>query len=463
MIQIIFVADGWGPKFGGINSFNYDLCIAVTRLLDNQHRVACVVPEASYVERENAKKCKVRLIELGDLKNPDVIIKKCMEEGICKDNQDVWWIGHDIKTGFQANEYSKYLNNNYKIQSKFAVIHHMDYEAYYAYMSCDGKKTDEKDAKQIEILSSANVVFAVGPLLLKSANDKLKMGESSKCASAFELIPGLAEIEPYNKPLEKLRVISMGRITDETDIIKQGKLSIAAYSNALKKYGTTGFFDDATMTVLGIDNKYIEEQYEIIQKEAGEISGRAVNIIPLPYTEDRAELFKRLKRHTACLMLSLHEGFGLVGWEAIAAGVPLIVGINSGLYRFLTKSSGISGVEGFFYSVDIKGSGGKKHYTKVDLETVCDKLFEIAKDPAKAKKNAIELKNKLLEYTWERTAKQFVKEILAGSSATEKVEKTGDHFINKAEDISLRIMGQKVKPSDAFRKLNFISDKDLKA
>ena len=27
MATIVFVADGWGSHYGGINSFNYDLCL----------------------------------------------------------------------------------------------------------------------------------------------------------------------------------------------------------------------------------------------------------------------------------------------------------------------------------------------------------------------------------------------------------------------------------------------------
>lgn len=36
-------------------------------------------------------------------------------------------------------------------------------------------------------------------------------------------------------------------------------------------------------------------------------------------------------------MPSWHEGFGLVAWEAVAAGVPLIVSKESGVYEFLDE------------------------------------------------------------------------------------------------------------------------------
>jgi glycosyltransferase involved in cell wall biosynthesis len=50
-----------------------------------------------------------------------------------------------------------------------------------------------------------------------------------------------------------------------------------------------------------------------------------VNLHALPYTDDRQQLYSELSRASVALMPSWHEGFGLVAWEAIAAGVPLIV------------------------------------------------------------------------------------------------------------------------------------------
>jgi glycosyltransferase involved in cell wall biosynthesis len=65
-------------------------------------------------------------------------------------------------------------------------------------------------------------------------------------------------------------------------------------------------------------------------------AGRVINLQSLPFTQDRDELFDELKAASVCIMPSWHEGFGLVAWEAIAAGVPLIVAVKSGVYKFLS-------------------------------------------------------------------------------------------------------------------------------
>ena len=43
MATIVFVADGWGSQYGGINSFNYDLCLNMHSVLNlEEHGVVCV-------------------------------------------------------------------------------------------------------------------------------------------------------------------------------------------------------------------------------------------------------------------------------------------------------------------------------------------------------------------------------------------------------------------------------------
>jgi len=66
------------------------------------------------------------------------------------------------------------------------------------------------------------------------------------------------------------------------------------------------------------------------------------------------------------MMPSWHEGFGLVAWEAIAAGIPLILGKNSGVYRYLLEN--YPGAEtGYVYAVDLRGLGQRPFFRGEDL------------------------------------------------------------------------------------------------
>ena len=55
----------------------------------------------------------------------------------------------------------------------------------------------------------------------------------------------------------------------------------------------------------------------------------------LPYTDDIADIHNDLKAASLVMMPSLSEGFGLSGYEAISAAVPVIVTFESGLAELL--------------------------------------------------------------------------------------------------------------------------------
>ena len=88
------------------------------------------------------------------------------------------------------------------------------------------------------------------------------------------------------------------------------------------------------MRVIGISEEKGAEE-ATLRRFAYDKAEREINLMAQPFDEDRAALFDQLGRANIALMLSWHEGFGLTGWEAIAAQVPLIVGRQSGLYRLV--------------------------------------------------------------------------------------------------------------------------------
>jgi tetratricopeptide (TPR) repeat protein len=112
-----------------------------------------------------------------------------------------------------------------------------------------------------------------------------------------------------------------------------------------------------------------------------------------------------LKGASVALMPSWHEGFGLVAWEAIAAGVPLIVGKSSGVYRFLEEE--YPGAEvGYVYPIDVRGATTPPYFREEDLKETVAALKEIANNPSQARKKAGWLKTLLSDRTWAACAEQ---------------------------------------------------------
>jgi hypothetical protein len=88
---------------------------------------------------------------------------------------------------------------------------------------------------------------------------------------------------------------------------------------------------------------------------AEEYADRVINLHALPYTQDREQLYDELRAASVVLMPSWHEGFGLVAWEAIAAGVPLILSQQSGVYRLLDSEFPGAG-PGCIHAIDVRGA-----------------------------------------------------------------------------------------------------------
>lgn len=394
---IVFIATSWGPEYGGINSFNIDLCCALAKI-SGDFQLVCVVISADQrtideVSREN----NVLLVSISEMEQRDedefserhaqIILLKLEALEI----MDVyWWVGHDVITGWLALEL-KDLAAAKNRPGRTAIFHHMDSELLEAYKKkgIDGyKKVD----KQKEILKNADFVFGVGPELTISARNK---GDKGYC-----IIPGLQAIPP-KEPEDIIKAIIFGRLDKKTDIIKKSKLAVQSIAFACKEKRLKA---KPRIILIGIEEN--SEQYHELMKDAENIAGTPVAIIAKPYQKDRNSLYDELSRSSVCLMISLHEGFGLVGWEAIAAEVPLILSKGSGLWKFLEeefKDETILGVS----PVEISGSDNMIHD---DLKNVSECFINIHNNIKKSKNDIRYLKERLINkgYTWEKTAKDFL-------------------------------------------------------
>ena len=59
---IVFIATSWGTRYGGINSFNYDLCVALAKLKELDLSIICIVNEGTASDIQDAHRLGVALI-----------------------------------------------------------------------------------------------------------------------------------------------------------------------------------------------------------------------------------------------------------------------------------------------------------------------------------------------------------------------------------------------------------------
>lgn len=412
MARIVLITNAWGPKHGGINSFNTDFAKALSPVLAPETRVTCVVMDATPEEVEDAAKHGVRLLSLGIRGAERVDGSRALNvlEAVQMDGSDevLWWVGHDVISGPAAALLPKQAG-----QGKSALIHHMSYVAYTAYKKGNALAAKKNEEEQRRLFRQADEVFAVGPLLRDSLIDLL---DGSKTVRM--IVPGLAEILPA--PLGKtFSGITFGRLDFENDRIKQGRLAIAGFATACREANANTLYpktlrDNPLLRVIGVSPSSEEEKE--LRAFATNKAGRVLNLLPLPYEEDRPRLFDELKRSSIAMMLSWHEGFGLTGWEAIAAEVPLVVSKNSGLYRLIDDQLGAPGLA-CLTVVDIRGwlgdlsDGEAENFHPDDEKEVSQAILKLASELDRRKGYAKTLRTFLSEqsdgYTWANCARSF--------------------------------------------------------
>ena len=392
---IVIFATAWGSRYGGINSFNHDFCRHLANSGDIQgKKVVCIVEEDPRLA--SGEDCHVTLLYIPTLSNAEDDISRIVKGLERHKMSPGYFAGHDAQTGRRAIDASRYVADS---SIPVAVFHHMDYRAY---TFLQGEDNASKVREQEAILRDADIVFAVGPLLKENAEDRVR---GSKKTSVVQVMPGLATIAPFAEMPNRFSAITFGRIGAKTRTLKQTELAVASFGQVVGS-PSKAVSRESELVVLGMSKNELEDGSRSFRAIAYEHAGkRAVTVNEWEYEDNRETLLEELRQHSVCMLLSLREGFGLAGLEAISAGIPLILSERTGLYKALTDPIEDAGLGLTYpYRVDVRGS------LDDDIEIVTDRLYEISKNKVEAKRKAIELKQQLLDkgWTWENTASQFL-------------------------------------------------------
>ena len=405
MYTLVSFATYWGSKYGGINAFNTDFLGAFARDFQGNVQVICLVTSADAQDIDKAKDVNVTLVTLPYIPQDKIFAKdqaqtaihELKTRGINFEPENTIWLGHDRISGEAAVAAAKLAGG------RSALIHHMSYEAYEGFAE-NSLTANKKTQNQKRLFEQADVLLAVGPLLHEALAELLdKDSKDIHC-----LIPGLAGIEPRKTAPTKFRAFLSGRLSDDAKKIKQGHLGIAGFGLAIKiahqQNSPRMLTHEPQMILRGVDfeskQNYAQDSITSIENDwqqfAENYSEKRINLWTLPYTQDRDQLYDELKKSSVALMPSWHEGFGLVAWEAIAAGVPLIVSKNSGVCRLLDQKY----QDGLVKVIDINGKTQAPFFTDNDLDAVAKAIKAIADDVENARGRAAELRSRLAGYTW---------------------------------------------------------------
>ncbi len=427
-MNIILVATAWGPRFGGINAFNQDFALGLASYIAPasvpDRKVFCLVPKCSRAEIEAAERGGVRLVEIPEAQDSNLPFGaiapavQLASPGIPPMGSNDYWVGHDVITGSAA------ITAAHASGSKSALIMHMNFESY-KYLQDGDIECERRSKEQRDIFKRADRRFAVGPLLKNELQDMVG-------GDVHMLIPGLCDIEPRTAT-KSLRGIAFGRLDRHNDIIKQGSLVAASFGRAVRLMQESKDNDleelTASFKMFGATS---DEDAFAFHDLADEQAKGIAPIHALPFEEIREEIFDALARANLAIVPSLHDGFALTGWEAIAAETPLILSRNTGLWKLLVELWSPSIAKALVTPVHVHGrrhQNGEPHYTEEDVALIADAIVDGMRHRHERIRLAAELKRGLQSKrdgcTWEKTGEDF----LIGIGLVDAVEVAEARFV----------------------------------
>jgi radical SAM superfamily enzyme YgiQ (UPF0313 family)/glycosyltransferase involved in cell wall biosynthesis len=409
---VAMLATRWGSELGGVNVFNTGLASAMPSVLTKHSRTICFVDELPKYDVQLPAGIDLLLTPESAGEVAELLGLVC-DELREKSLSGVLVVGHDAITGQLAIDSVKLLKDHRPTVPRIssAVVSHMDYWEYAGKKGTPHAEVVARREVQKKVVAGADYAFAVGPLLTANFSSArgLKLGRGSP---GRRLIPGASEIsiQPYDRR-ESLQFFISGRLNKDDDPIKNTGLVVHSLKRA---YQQRRVVKDDRWRARG---RLIA--YGADPKDAGMLKGLQLlanedacfQIDAVEFSSDQAAMHRCLADCHIALMPSWHEGFGLSGWEALCAGVPLLCSRQSGLARLLEEFKAsrpelsLESVE----FVNLSGPNDDGEPSEHDINLVSKALGEMVTSLQRRKDAAKKLAKALkAEFTWKGCASDML-------------------------------------------------------
>jgi nucleoside phosphorylase/glycosyltransferase involved in cell wall biosynthesis len=320
----------WSSAAGGIQTVNRELACAM-KLQDPSLNCIAVVTVATEQDSNDAKLRGINLIA-GNTADEwsDVVLSEELKS--IRPAEVIAVIGHSHFSGHQALALRKRFFDR-AMSIHFVHMSPMDTESLKEYRKTGYvQEREERQKRELEIASKADVVACVGPRLWRYFRDQLITALQLKI-DVIEIDCGISRVDQERIPPLNPTVLCLGR----TDSINVKGLDLfaraAGYVTRWWPERAAGRVDfKPRFVVRGVDAKGTEaEDLEAHLARLAREAGDAANINVRPYTTSVEELRAEYRAASAFVMPSREEGFGLVACEALSLGVPIVISGNSGL------------------------------------------------------------------------------------------------------------------------------------
>ncbi|XP_078576496.1 uncharacterized protein LOC144862101 [Branchiostoma floridae x Branchiostoma japonicum] len=400
--SVLLVSTEYGTSKGGISTINRK----VARMITNAGaKVYATVLEASQQDERDAKRDGVKLLK----PHPDLdsSAKPSLEWLTVYHSvhfphipSDVCCIvGHVDVTSRAARK----IKEERFPHAKLAMFGHVAPEETEHYKS-DEKAlgVGRKEASIQDDIVKADVVFSVGPRIHRHYDRFLSQShvahhiflpEPSKVFSEAKVSFG--EEGEVEKP-ERV-VLSIGRVRN-VEMLKGHDLAAGSIDKAAQRLDNQYTLK---LRVRGIDENDFKKSKRILEEKLK--SGRVKPTL-LPYGTQE-EVRRDMEACHLVLMPSRAEPFGLVGLEAIAAGVPVLISEQSGLAELVAQLAKKYQPNFRHCIVNMKGDTA----TDADAEKWADRIEDVLKNAKSEFAEARAFREKLLASKyWEESHQTFL-------------------------------------------------------
>ncbi|WP_410611542.1 glycosyltransferase [Amycolatopsis sp. lyj-109] len=324
---VVLLATEWSSARGGLSTFNRNLCCA---LAARGAEVVCVVLAATDADVQDAKarnvSLRVAVRPPGGSDDAALSGLSALPEGFHPD----YIIGHGRVTGPAAFQ----MAERFPEARRLHVIHMAPDEIEWhkpGRKDDAGERSEKRHQLELDLSRTAHATVAVGRRLYNRYLRDLNAFESARI---LNLVPGF-DVAEYRcetpPPGAPWKILVAGRVEDA----ELKGLDIAARAVGLFVRNRPQAAPRVELVVRGAPSGESEQ----LRKQLLEWAGTpALDVVVRPYAVEQDSMIADLKTSTLVLMPSRKEGFGLMGLEAVAAGVPVLVSGSSGLGEHMQEA-----------------------------------------------------------------------------------------------------------------------------
>ncbi|XP_044164440.1 uncharacterized protein LOC122948545 [Acropora millepora] len=326
-LNITLLGSEWKSLKGGLSTFNRELAIYLSQI--QNVRVSLLVPEGACddEDKREAGSLGINVLEARKCVGLDSLVWLCCPP---QDHTIDVIIGHSVKLGCQVQLVKRIAQFQ---NCKWVHFLHTAPEDLGKFKDEDSpiSKGKKKHWEEVELCKCADLVVTVGPKLRESYESYLQPLK----IDVFEFIPGLFDREFGGLELRdydvnnRFEVLLCGRGDEEDFELKGYKIAVKALAYLQRNKGKHYF-----LHFVGAPQEKLDEVWKKLLKCVIPPVDKELLTVR-KFVESREEMKNLFRGVHLVIMPSKSEGYGLVAVEALSAGLPILVGRNSGFARVM--------------------------------------------------------------------------------------------------------------------------------